>query len=270
MDLALTGGGKCAAEYEEKIYWKWTVTSECSSKSSPRRSHLNSDLNEERTESCANPATSDIQMGECFGVHVLQEQNAGIWASQVALVVKKLPAMQESQDTWVWSLGRRSPGEGSGTPLQYSCRENPMDSGVLWATFHRVTKSQMRLKRISTHNADIQKDGVWDTARAKDCQVSRAIVRSLILLLSMTGSHWSRKVTWADLYFESITIMCLLERFFLIISFCGENALWLLAFLYILRAEVHATLVADYLSKGIWVKNSLGGWRQCLPQEHIR
>ena len=39
----------------------------------------------------------------------------------------------------------RSPGEGNGTPLQYSCLENPMDGGVWWATVHRVTKSQTRL-----------------------------------------------------------------------------------------------------------------------------
>ena len=32
----------------------------------------------------------------------------------------------------------RSPGEGNGTPLQYSCLENPMDRGVWWATVHRV------------------------------------------------------------------------------------------------------------------------------------
>ena len=30
----------------------------------------------------------------------------------------------------------RSPGEGNGTPLQYSCLENPMDGGALWATVH--------------------------------------------------------------------------------------------------------------------------------------
>ena len=54
----------------------------------------------------------------------------------------------------------RSPGVENGNAPQYSCLENPMDRGVLWATFHRVTESQMRLKRISTHNADIQKDGV--------------------------------------------------------------------------------------------------------------
>ena len=33
-------------------------------------------------------------------------------------------------------------GEGNGTPLQYSCLENPMDGGAWWAAVHRVTKSQ--------------------------------------------------------------------------------------------------------------------------------
>ena len=36
----------------------------------------------------------------------------------------------------------RSPGEGHGNPLQYSCLGNPVDRGVWWATVHRVTKSQ--------------------------------------------------------------------------------------------------------------------------------
>ena len=39
----------------------------------------------------------------------------------------------------------RSPGEGNGNPLQYSCLENPMDGGAWWATVHWVTKSQTRL-----------------------------------------------------------------------------------------------------------------------------
>ena len=36
----------------------------------------------------------------------------------------------------------RSPGEGNGNPLQYSCLENPMDRGVWVTTVHGVTKSQ--------------------------------------------------------------------------------------------------------------------------------
>ena len=35
----------------------------------------------------------------------------------------------------------RSPGEGNGNPLQYSCLENPMDRRAWWATVHGVTKS---------------------------------------------------------------------------------------------------------------------------------
>ena len=36
-------------------------------------------------------------------------------------------------------------GAGNGTPLQYSCMENPMDGGAWWATVHRVAKSRTRL-----------------------------------------------------------------------------------------------------------------------------
>ena len=38
-----------------------------------------------------------------------------------------------------------SHGEGDGTPLQYSCLENPMDRGAWWAAVHGVTKSRTRL-----------------------------------------------------------------------------------------------------------------------------
>ena len=34
----------------------------------------------------------------------------------------------------------RSPGEGNGNPLQYSCLGNPMDRGTCWSTVHGVTK----------------------------------------------------------------------------------------------------------------------------------
>ena len=36
-------------------------------------------------------------------------------------------------------------GEGNGTPLQYSCLENPMDGGACWAAVHGVARSRMRL-----------------------------------------------------------------------------------------------------------------------------
>ena len=40
----------------------------------------------------------------------------------------------------------RSPGEGNGTPLQYSCLENSMDGGAWWAAVHGVAESRTRLR----------------------------------------------------------------------------------------------------------------------------
>ena len=45
----------------------------------------------------------------------------------------------------LWSWLRISKGEGNGTPLQYSCLENPMDGGAWWSPVHGVTKSWARL-----------------------------------------------------------------------------------------------------------------------------
>ena len=39
----------------------------------------------------------------------------------------------------------RSPQEGNGNPLQYSCLKNSMDRGTWWATVHGVIKSRTRL-----------------------------------------------------------------------------------------------------------------------------
>ena len=44
----------------------------------------------------------------------------------------------------------RSPGEGNGTPLQYSFLENPMNRGAWWATVHGVAKSRTRLSDFTT------------------------------------------------------------------------------------------------------------------------
>ena len=55
-----------------------------------------------------------------------------------------MPAYNEGDLGSVPGSGR-SPGEGNGNPLQYSCLENPMDRGAWWATVHRGTKSRTRL-----------------------------------------------------------------------------------------------------------------------------
>ena len=42
-----------------------------------------------------------------------------------------------------------SPGEGNGSPLQYTCLENPMDGGAWWPTVHGVAKSRTRLSSFT-------------------------------------------------------------------------------------------------------------------------
>ena len=65
-----------------------------------------------------------------------------IRASLVAQMVKNLPANAGGiKDVGSFPGSGRSPGERNGYPLQYSCLENSMDRGSLWATVHGVTKS---------------------------------------------------------------------------------------------------------------------------------
>ena len=73
-------------------------------------------------------------------------ESYNLCGTQVALVVKNLPAnAQDLRDAGSVPGSGRSPGEGNGNPLQYSCLENPMDRGTWRVTVHRVTKSQTRL-----------------------------------------------------------------------------------------------------------------------------
>jgi len=62
--------------------------------------------------------------------------------------------MQETQETWVGSLGQEdSPEGGPGNPLKYFCLENPTDREVWQATVHGVAKSRTQLKRFCIHAA---------------------------------------------------------------------------------------------------------------------
>ena len=65
----------------------------------------------------------------------------------MALLVKNPPVnAEEIRETGSIPGSGRSPGEGNGNPLQYSCPKNPMDGGAWWATLHGVAKSRTQLK----------------------------------------------------------------------------------------------------------------------------
>ena len=60
----------------------------------------------------------------------------------------KVSACNAGDPDSIPGLGR-SPGEGNGNPLQYSCLENPMDRGAWWVTVRGVAKSRTRLSNFT-------------------------------------------------------------------------------------------------------------------------
>ena len=62
----------------------------------------------------------------------------------------KASACRAGDQGSIHGLGR-SPEEGNGNPLQYSCLENPTDRGAWPATVHGVTKSQTRLSEFTSY-----------------------------------------------------------------------------------------------------------------------
>ena len=67
-----------------------------------------------------------------------------IRASQMVLVVNNLLANAgDTRDTGSIPRLGRSPGEGNGNPLQYSCLGNPIDRGAWRPTVHGISESDM-------------------------------------------------------------------------------------------------------------------------------
>ena len=69
----------------------------------------------------------------------------------MAQQVKNPPAGDRGDASLIPGLGR-SPGEGNGNPLQYSCLGNPMDRGAWWATVHGLHTVGHDAATKYTHN----------------------------------------------------------------------------------------------------------------------
>ena len=82
--------------------------------------------------------------------------NTGI---KVKSAVKNLPANARDMGS-IPGLGR-SPGEGNGSPLQYSCLGDPMDRGAWRATVHGVTKESDTTERLSNNLEILHQLRVW-------------------------------------------------------------------------------------------------------------
>ena len=72
--------------------------------------------------------------------------------------VGKESAYNAGDPSLIPGLGR-SPGEGNGYPLLYSCLENPMDRGAWWATVHGVPKDSDMTEQLNNKNETLNLGG---------------------------------------------------------------------------------------------------------------
>ena len=80
-------------------------------------------------------------------------------ASPVAPVAEQpRDSAVDARDTGSIPASGRAPGGGHGSPLQCSCLENSMNKGAWRATVYGVVEGRARLKQLSTHPCEIQKD----------------------------------------------------------------------------------------------------------------
>ena len=71
------------------------------------------------------------------------------WVHQVCFRCRMDPQIWR-----LWCHSDKTPGEGNGNPLQYSCLKNPIDRGTWWATVHGVAQLDMTERLTLSHFSD--------------------------------------------------------------------------------------------------------------------
>ena len=69
-------------------------------------------------------------------------RDRGAWWAAVSGVAQSRTRLKRLSSSSSIHIFIHINGEGNGTPLQYSCLENPMDGGAWWAVVHGVVKSR--------------------------------------------------------------------------------------------------------------------------------
>ena len=113
-------------------------------------------------------------------------------------MLKRLPTM--SGDPGSIPGSGRSPGEGNGNPLQYSCLENPMDGGAWWAIVHGVTKSQTGLSNFIHGDSILNSRDITLPTKAR-------LVKAMVFPVVMYGCEsWSIKKAFWTVVLEKKTL----------------------------------------------------------------
>ena len=103
---------------------------------------------------------SIILIGKFQGLKTEKGQKV-CWRIRVEFnIIKKQSSKFSEKNQWKAWLNVVD-GEGNGTPLHYSCLENPMDGGAWWTAVHGVARSWTRLKWLSSSNVV---DSCWCVA----------------------------------------------------------------------------------------------------------
>ena len=94
----------------------------------------------------------------------------------------------------------RSPGEGNGHPLQYSCPENPMDREAWQAAVHWVAKSRTQLKWQHAHIYFISESGTEPAVSPKYAYIWGFYGTQIVRICLQSGrpgfNLWVRKIPW--------------------------------------------------------------------------
>ena len=75
-------------------------------------------------------------------------------------------------------------GEGSGTPLQYSCLENPKDGGAWLAAVYGVAQSRTRLKRLSSNLGKEIVNQVLEVQSPRQDKLRKNTLRHILIKLT--------------------------------------------------------------------------------------
>ena len=120
-----------------------------------------------------------------------------------SLVVSGKKPVCNAGDTYLIPESGRSPGEGNGNPLQYSCLENPMDREAWWATVHEVTESDMT-QQLNSNN---KQKFLHTQKKSEVCQslscVQLLLAPQTIACQAPLSMRFSRQEYWRGLPFPS-------------------------------------------------------------------